>query len=359
MRRRRLKTQKRVIIVGALSLLLCFSIAYAAFNTQISLKAKGNIKKVTAASQLRKLVNNKSSDGLFADTYENGRYFFKGGDPNNYITFNGEEWRILSVEYDDTIKIVRNASLEDNLPWDSGNSLDWSKSSLSKYLNETYFTTLSDMDSVVDHSFAAGALTLNSDYTNLSLNEQVISENGNYWSGKVGLLTASEYLRANTNSDECGSLYLNNTNYEKCRATNYLSQISVPNYTILWTMSPIINNTVNTADTENDINTSDLQDNVDTSTESDDVNTDTGSNNVTATNETENNGLILDNKYNYAFGLSVPWLSSNFTEQQVPVGTLSANNVETGYGVVPVVYLNADVVLEGSGTKDDPYYIEK
>lgn len=348
MRRRKLKTQKRVIIVSALSLLLCFSIAYAAFNTQISLKAKGNIKKVTTASRLRKLVNNKSSDGLFADTYENGRYIFKGGDPNNYITFNGEEWRILSVEYDDTIKIVRNSSLDDNLPWDSNNSLDWSKSSLSKYLNETYYSSLSDMDSVVDHSFADGALTLNSDYTDLSLNEQVISENGNYWNGKVGLLTASEYLRVNTNSEECGSLYLNNTNYEKCRATNYLSQIAVPDYTILWTMSPIINNTVNTA---NSIDSSNA-------IKSDENSTTISENNNLIANESNNN-LVLDNKYNYAFGLSVPWLTSSFTEQTVPVGTVNASNIEESYGVVPVLYLNADIVLDGSGTKDDPYIIEK
>ena len=223
MRRKRLKTQKRIVIVSALSLLLCFSIAYAAFNTQISLKAKGNIKKVTAASKLRKLANNKSSDGLVADTYENGRYFFKGADPNNYITFNGEEWRILSVEYDDTIKIVKNSSIEDSLPFDSGKSSDWSSSSLSKYLNETYVNTLADVDSITEHSFAAGATTLNSDYTNLSLNEQVISENSSYWSGRIGLLTASEYLRANTNSEECGSLYLNNTNYDN---SNYNSNQS-------------------------------------------------------------------------------------------------------------------------------------
>ena len=356
MRRRKLKKQKQMIIISSLCLLLCLCVGYAAFNTQISLKAKGNIKKVTSASKLRKLSNAKSSDGLFADPYENGRYIFKGADPNNYITFNNEEWRILSVEYDDTIKIVRNSSLEENLPWNTGSNLDWSQSSLSKYLNETYSNSLLDADSVVEHNFAVGALTLNSDYSSLSLNDQVTSENGNYWSGKVGLLTASEYLRANANSEECGSLYLNNSNYEKCRATNYLAQIGVSDYTMLWTMSPIINNTNNTnsvTDTEN------ILDNNDSTQSESDIVTNSTDENLVTDDTNSKNSLVLDAKYNYAFGISVPWVSSNFKEQTIPVGSLSPSNIETNYGVVPVVYLNADVVLEGTGTKDDPYYIEK
>ena len=74
MRRRKMRRQKQIIIISSLCLLLCLCVGYAAFNTKISLKAKGNIKKVTTASKLRKLANAKSSDGLFADTYESGRY---------------------------------------------------------------------------------------------------------------------------------------------------------------------------------------------------------------------------------------------------------------------------------------------
>ena len=46
---------------------------------------------------------------LEKDQYE-CRYFYKGKNSNNYITFNGEQagWRIISVECDGTIKIVKN-----------------------------------------------------------------------------------------------------------------------------------------------------------------------------------------------------------------------------------------------------------
>ena len=67
------------------------------------------VETETAADQLKDLVTT-TGDGLYADTYEEGRYIYKGANPNNYITFSGETWRIISVESDNTIKIMRNAS---------------------------------------------------------------------------------------------------------------------------------------------------------------------------------------------------------------------------------------------------------
>ena len=65
------------------------------------------VETETAADQLKELVTT-TGDGLYADTYEEGRYIYKGANPNNYITFSGETWRIISVESDNTIKIMRN-----------------------------------------------------------------------------------------------------------------------------------------------------------------------------------------------------------------------------------------------------------
>ncbi len=31
-----------------------------------------------------------SGDGLYADEYEDGKYTYKGANPNNYVTFNNE-----------------------------------------------------------------------------------------------------------------------------------------------------------------------------------------------------------------------------------------------------------------------------
>ena len=37
-------------------------------------------------------------DGLYKDEYEEGKYTYKGVNPNNYITFNNEMWRIISID---------------------------------------------------------------------------------------------------------------------------------------------------------------------------------------------------------------------------------------------------------------------
>ena len=37
-----------------------------------------------------------SGDGLYEDQYETGRYIYRGSEPNNYIQFNNELWRIVA-----------------------------------------------------------------------------------------------------------------------------------------------------------------------------------------------------------------------------------------------------------------------
>ena len=85
-----------------------------------------------------------SGDGLYEDEYEDGRYFYKGGNPNNYVTFNNEQagWRIVSIEPDGTIKIMKTASIG-NQYWDTNGSNNWARpANLNTYLNSTYYQRL-------------------------------------------------------------------------------------------------------------------------------------------------------------------------------------------------------------------------
>ena len=50
----------------------------------------------------------ESGDGLYEDSYEAGRLIYRGQNPDNYITFNGETWRIIAKETDGTYKIIKN-----------------------------------------------------------------------------------------------------------------------------------------------------------------------------------------------------------------------------------------------------------
>ena len=145
-----------------------------------------------------------SGDGLYKDAYEDGRYFYKGKNVNNYVTFNNETWRIISIEADKTIKIMRWESIG-NRAWDSSNSNNWSRpASLNTYLNGTYLSSMTStaQGQIAPKDWNIGAVT----YNDTSLSSSIADENSNKWNGKVALPTASEYIRSNSNQSSCGNV---------------------------------------------------------------------------------------------------------------------------------------------------------
>ena len=169
-------------------------------------------------------------DGLYIDEYVIGRTVYKGSNPNNYIKFNNELWRIISKESDGTYKIVKNELLSDQV-WDTNYSNNWARpSTLNTYLNGEYYRSLdsSIKDYIVSHSWGIGEISYDS-----NLGDQINDENKTTYNGYIGLITASEYLRANTNTEQCETLSLNSSNYTKCNTTNWL--FLNKNY---WTISP-------------------------------------------------------------------------------------------------------------------------
>ena len=74
---------------------------------------------------------------------QNIRYY--GSDPNNYVRFNNELWRIIGV-FGNNVKLVRSEKLG-NLSWDSSASTinsgsgvnEWSQADLMQYLNKMYY----------------------------------------------------------------------------------------------------------------------------------------------------------------------------------------------------------------------------
>ena len=175
----------------------------------------------------------ESGDGLYEDTYESGRYVYKGANPNNYIEFdNGEIWRIVAKETDGTYKILKNDLLS-NQAWDSTNSNNWVRpADLNTYLNGEYYNGLdsSIKDNIVSHIWGIGAVTMDND----DLSSQIASEQGTTWNGNVGLIAHSDYLRANSDMVNCGTDKTNYENYETCRNTDWM-YISGSYW---WTISP-------------------------------------------------------------------------------------------------------------------------
>ena len=182
-----------------------------------------------------------SGDGLYADEYEEGKYTYKGANPNNYVTFNNEQagWRIISINSDGTIKIMRDANINtsNNLAWDATGgtygSNNWNRpADLNTYLNSTYYNSLTSIaqSQIVEGTYYAGAVIID----NNDIQDQISDEKVTTSKVKVALPTVSEYLRANSNKEQCGTYSLNNDNYSTCKNSDWMYYSS----DYWWTLSP-------------------------------------------------------------------------------------------------------------------------
>lgn len=98
-------------------------------------------------------------------------YRYEGKNPNNYIWFNNEYWRIIGV-FDSTshgqgeknlVKIIR-ADLLGNLSWNKTNQNDWTAASLKSILNGAYYNAEDGTDSGYCYGYGASVIS-NCDYT--------------------------------------------------------------------------------------------------------------------------------------------------------------------------------------------------
>ena len=268
-----------------------------------------------------------SGDGIYKDEYESGRCVYRGENPNNYIRFNNELWRIIAREADGAYKIVRNEVLPEDMPFDENDYRDsesngaggtycanssygcnaWAAtanmvgspseftngdysgtvlldSSLNTYLNGEYLNSITvNKDKIVNHDYNIGAVV----YNNNDLATQIEGEKAYKWNGKVGLISESDYINANSDMNTCGTLSKYNSKYKTCRNTNWM-YISG---TWWWSLSP-------------------------------------------------------DADYSY------------YVWRVLNVGYLDNNSAYNSRGVRPAVYLTSSLSLSGSGTQSNPFTIQ-
>lgn len=216
-----------------------------------------NVKAASYASDTLKAKVVTEGDGLYIDKYNEGRYVYKGGNPNNFIKFNDELWRIISVEKDGTLKIIRANPLDNpttkegqsvtfneensksygtycafSYAWDHGCNM-WAKteyvengrnggtspifyrgtvtedSLLNRYLNNEYYNKLKQTSSCEiikkDYYFGPGS------YGNVD--SIIANERTQVWNGNIALANLSDIIFANTNETTCGTLENINENY--------------------------------------------------------------------------------------------------------------------------------------------------
>ena len=209
-----------------------------------------------------------TGDGLYYDSNTN-EYYYKGANPNNYIEFNGEVWRIMSINSTGNIKIIKderinltgysgkNGSNNVNGRFDASGSTGrrttgycskgngptygcnaWAAMSnfvngsysgevtedaeLNTYLNSTYKNSLTDLSYVqTGMTWNTGPAGTGNDTNSVSTLQGM--EDDYTWIGDIALPTKSEYIRAN-GKDSCltASALYSAVNTNTCRTSNYL-----------------------------------------------------------------------------------------------------------------------------------------
>ena len=223
-----------------------------------------------------------SGDGLYEDSYENGRYIYRGQSPNNYVQFNNELWRIVAKETDGTYKIIRDELLPQNagyttIAFDSRGYRSYENntycpdlqdnwgcgvygkvsgtyqrpdgklsgtvtedSSIANYLNGEYYNGLTEIAraQIQQHVYYIGPVEYYDQTGNDSLSKNIAGEKMNTWTGNIGLVNVSDILKASINP-ACTSAtdqfnQLNNSGTSTCNS-NYL--VDLPDQTGYWTIN--------------------------------------------------------------------------------------------------------------------------
>ena len=194
----------------------------AIFNGKIVINST-KLPSVTVqiASYLDKLDKEKNS--LKNDNTIDSNLRYVGENPNNYVSFNNELWRIVgnfNVYNTETnqneilTKIVSSNSIG-TYAWDSNGIAEWNQASLMSFLNKKYmnaFTTSGLSASIANIRWNLGSFKLDKEPTNLSLynaergtdhitNPSDGVERQDYWDGKIGLLYASDIFYSENNDD--------------------------------------------------------------------------------------------------------------------------------------------------------------
>ena len=188
--------------------------------------------------------------GMMEDVGGNIRYY--GADPNNYVSFNDELWRIIGVfkDIDDgtgtketRIKIARSESIG-NYEWDDSSN-EWSTATLNIYLNGTYLPSLTSeaQNMIGDVLWNLGG---SSEYEGLYANDYYTFERGTTvysgrsttWTGKIALMYPSDYMYAGDLSKCSSDGYSWDGDTTNCRDTSWLKNTS----TAQWTITPSASN---------------------------------------------------------------------------------------------------------------------
>lgn len=194
-----------------------------------------NAKEISV-DELKQTAVPEGQVGLVLDS-ETERYFYQGENVNNYIKFNNEVWRILSLEPDGKIEIVspiliiNTSSYKRNPPYlFYDEDLLWSKpNSYNQFLNSTFYDSLNhDKKYIVNGEFYIDEIDGVSyrQKQNAYNVYYIISynlKNRDIWTGKVGSLSLEDLSKSSINDYD--SWLLKECDKNLFYTTTYLNEL--------------------------------------------------------------------------------------------------------------------------------------
>ena len=151
-----------------------------------------NVPKVTSGEGLY-----HHTEGLTNGAGDNN-YRYAGADPNNYVKFNNEEYRIIGV-FDGKVKLIKSESIG-NMAWDDSSNNWASPADLNTYLNTTWYDGLEeDKNKIAEVTWYLGGpsgvnnFKAKNAYHYERDSKKVYSGNAVTCLGKIGLMYVSDY----------------------------------------------------------------------------------------------------------------------------------------------------------------------
>ena len=326
--------------------------------------ACGQVESITlplnGREYIEKLYNNELSrieNGLKKDNTEDQNIRYYGSDPNNYVSFNNELWRIIGI-FGNNVKLVRSEKLGD-LSWDSSESSvnggygvnEWSQADLQVYLNKMYYGGTSVTCYGGSNNTTTTCPTNTLDETSKNLIDNHTWKTGAINMGDVYDSTTESYdtvefykaERGSVNGKICnGGDYCNDTVTRKTEWTGYIGLPYPTDYAY--------------ASSESDCETN-MNAGYNATASSDD---EAFANMTCKKNNWMHHGTTMDIE-------DATWFISPLANPS------DANNVWgvygvglTGFGraanplsVFPTIYLKSNILIEsGTGTSSDPYILK-
>ncbi len=173
------------------------------------------IPTVTEGNGLYEVKHDGVSGTIKDEGFNQTEYRYAGSDPDNYIKFNDEDWRIIGLvnvmtseeTVEQRVKIIRKDSIGE-LTWNTESENNWVNASLKTLLNEgNYYkrteefsdTGLNEKSKVMIEEVIwnlggndSSVLTV-SEFYNLERGTKIYNGNQTTWKGRVALMYPSDY----------------------------------------------------------------------------------------------------------------------------------------------------------------------